>query len=709
MLIDSGGELGTQIARTIKEQFGFSLVAYCDGIDGRIDSYGVEDGFIEEQSLRDIALGEASWFVWRKKSVGIPNETVVAPVSLGGRVFGSLGAVGPPISEPALQAMANLVAITVERARKRLTEGRMEAARQSERLKSVLLDALAHEFVTPLTSIKGAITTIRSEFPHPPDEDDLLAVAEEETDKLNGIISETVDMARIESGRTRIRQRRLPVSDLVQSSLARMASLLDGRSVDVEMPEHILPVSADPELASLALRQLIGNAVKYSPPASRIAISAHESGRMITLAVLDEGPGIPANELEAIFERFYRGSRAHDSIPGTGMGLSIARDIAIAHGGSLKAENRPGGGAQSSLVLPVAHDLDRVLLATDHFARSERAAWYACSLFYSNELTRIHASLELRPNLCKCRHPHRTAQSIPQKISFLDCNVLLEELKAVEVERWLRAADVTDGTKAKLKCVMSALFSHAVRWEFCGHNPISSGVPVGSGGGRGPSTGVRVSAKRQQAPLFLSPEQVKLGLAKLGFRDQLLAFLDGALGTRRGELGALRWSDCNFDSMSFSVQHSYYWRRGGHLKATKTEASAKALPMHPALKDALLEWKSQNEYHGAGDFVFPSRRHRGKKPLDLAAVLRKKIQPAFAKVSIIGVGWHTFRHTVGAMLADMGEHQLTIRDYLRHSNLHVTNKYLQATAESKRLAQGKLVNAILPGGLLSASKSTLIQ
>jgi integrase len=95
--------------------------------------------------------------------------------------------------------------------------------------------------------------------------------------------------------------------------------------------------------------------------------------------------------------------------------------------------------------------------------------------------------------------------------------------------------------------------------------------------------------------------------------------------------------------------------------------------------------------------------------LDLAAVLKKKIQPAFAKVGTTGVGWHTFRHTVGTLLVDMGEHQLTIRDYLRHSNLHVANKYLQATPESKRLARGKSVDAILPGGVLPVSKSTLIQ
>ena len=87
---------------------------------------------------------------------------------------------------------------------------------------------------------------------------------------------------------------------------------------------------------------------------------------------------------------------------------------------------------------------------------------------------------------------------------------------------------------------------------------------------------------------------------------------------------------------------------------------------------------------------------------------KKKIQPAFKRIGITGVGWHTFRHMVGTMLAEMGEHQLMIRDYLRHSDLHVTNKYLQATTKSKRLAQGKLVDAILPGGVLSGSKSTPI-
>jgi integrase len=110
-----------------------------------------------------------------------------------------------------------------------------------------------------------------------------------------------------------------------------------------------------------------------------------------------------------------------------------------------------------------------------------------------------------------------------------------------------------------------------------------------------------------------------------------------------GELGALRWLDCDFNNMNFSVRHSYYWRRSGHVKSTKTEASAKLLPMHPSLKQALLEWRSQSLYSQPGDFVFPSERLKGSEPLDLASVLKKNIQPAFKRIGITtGVGWAHF-------------------------------------------------------------------
>jgi integrase len=122
--------------------------------------------------------------------------------------------------------------------------------------------------------------------------------------------------------------------------------------------------------------------------------------------------------------------------------------------------------------------------------------------------------------------------------------------------------------------------------------------------------------------------------------------------------------------------------------------------MHPVLKQGLLEWKMQSKGRRLSNFVFPSHCHGGRKALDLTAVLRRKIRPAFEKIGVSGVGWHTFRHTVGTVLAELGEHQLTIRDYLRHSSLGVTNQYLQAASKTKRDAQAKLVEAILPVHLL---------
>jgi two-component system sensor histidine kinase KdpD len=352
MLIDTTKDLGAQIAAQVKKCFGFSSVAFCDGLTREFSITGAPDEGLEQQVLRDIAVGGATWFVWRKESTAKGIEVIVAPVFLGGKILGSIGAIGPAVSEPALQAIANMAGTAVERARQQDAASRLEAARQNERLRSILLDALAHDFTTPLTSIKGAITAVRSAYQHEAEEDDLLEVVEEESDKLTGMIDETVAMARIEPGRARIQRRQLCIINLIRSSVDRLKSLLDGRPLDIQVHEGISPVSADPDMIGLALRQLIGNAVKYSPPGSTIAISAIQADDIVTVRVRDQGPGIPRNEIESIFERFYRGSRTQDSVAGTGMGLSVARDIINAHQGRLWVENRPEGGAQFSFSLP---------------------------------------------------------------------------------------------------------------------------------------------------------------------------------------------------------------------------------------------------------------------------------------------------------------------------------------------------------------------
>lgn len=131
---------------------------------------------------------------------------------------------------------------------------------------------------------------MRSEYGHEPEEDDLLAVAEEEADKLGEMIDETVDMARIQPGKPRVRRRPCPIANLIDASVRRMKTLLDGRPMVIEIQEGILPISADPDMLGLAMRQLLGNAVKYSPPSSTIEIRANQSDDTVTVQVSDHGP-----------------------------------------------------------------------------------------------------------------------------------------------------------------------------------------------------------------------------------------------------------------------------------------------------------------------------------------------------------------------------------------------------------------------------------
>ena len=356
MLLDTAKSLAPQITSNVRRQFECQAVAFFDELTGEIHLSGGEGQGLELEVLRSIARGESVQLAQRMNDSAAKTETIAVPVALGDKVVGSLGLVAPPLSMPAVQAIANLVAVAIENARQQIAFGRIEVARQNERLRSVLLDALAHDFLTPLTSIKSAITTVRSEYNHGAEEDDFLEVVEEEADKLGEMISETTDMARIEPGNPRIRLSRLSVQDLLRPSLDRMKNLLEGRPLQIQIRKNIPDVLADPDMMGLALRQLLSNAVKYSPPETAISISATQADDKVTIRVRDRGAGISADEQEAIFERFYRGKRTQESIAGTGIGLSIARDIVSAHQGKIWVENSPEGGAEFAFTLPVFHE-----------------------------------------------------------------------------------------------------------------------------------------------------------------------------------------------------------------------------------------------------------------------------------------------------------------------------------------------------------------
>ena len=224
----------------------------------------------------------------------------------------------------------------------------------------------------------------------------------------------------------------------------------------------------------------------------------------------------------------------------------------------------------------------------------------------------------------------------------------------------------------------------------------------------GPAPVVRVSAKRQKAPLVLSPEEVKLGLAQLEFRDQFLVFLGWRLGNPSRELGVRRWLDCEFENINFSAQHSYYLRRAGHLMSTKTEAPAKLLPMHPSLKQVLLEWRSQSLYNQPGDFVFPSERLKGSKPLDLASVLKKKISTGVQEDRHHGSGLAHISAHGGNHAGRDGRTPTNDPGLLAPREFACNQQVSSGNDNEQAFGTRKIGGRHSARGVLSASKSTLI-
>jgi two-component system sensor histidine kinase KdpD len=283
------------------------------------------------------------------------SKIIIVPVRLGGPCLGSLAVTGSDrIAELALQAIAQLVAIALERAKAHEIAARVEATRQNEQLKSTLLDALAHEFKTPLTSIKAAATSLLSRSKLEETQRDLLVVVDEETDRLNNLVNEAIELARVGAGPVTLHRQLCFTDELISSAAAQCRELRDERDLDIKVDPDLPALQVDRRLAELALRQLLSNAFKYSPASSLVQIKAEGKGESIMISVSNVGAGIPKAEQNLIFEKFYRGRDVRASVPGTGMGLAIAREIIEAHGGRLEVRSESGEGARFWLTLPIS-------------------------------------------------------------------------------------------------------------------------------------------------------------------------------------------------------------------------------------------------------------------------------------------------------------------------------------------------------------------
>jgi two-component system sensor histidine kinase KdpD len=249
--------------------------------------------------------------------------------------------------ERLLRTFANQGALALERAHLAQAATRARVVEESDRLKSALLSSVSHELRTPLATIKAAITSLRSgEISlDAAAQQDLQAVIEEETDHLNQLVGNLLNMSRLEAGVLRPQRSWNVLAEIVHSVLRRMQSDVKNHQLVVRVSEDLPLAPVDYGLMEQVFANLISNSIKYSPEGSLIRIQAHLQGKQtLQVQVSNQGPPVPEQHIERIFDKFYRITAA-DRVTGTGLGLSICKGIIEAHGGRIWAENLADGFA----------------------------------------------------------------------------------------------------------------------------------------------------------------------------------------------------------------------------------------------------------------------------------------------------------------------------------------------------------------------------
>jgi two-component system sensor histidine kinase KdpD len=283
------------------------------------------------------------------------HQLSFVPLRMGVRVVGSFGIAGAGLSRETLEAMSSLIATAVERAGAIEKLGRAEAARESEQLRSVLLDSVTHEFRTPLTAIKASATSMLSN-PSLSEEQrrELLTVINEESDRLNRLVGEAAEMAQLDANKVELHLEAHRIEAVVEHALKECKQLLGQHPVEVHIVADLPPARMDVARITEVLSHLLENAAKYSPPECPIHITAEVRNRMLMTSVADRGPGIDDFEQGLIFDKFYRGRDQRMQIQGTGMGLAIAKAIVEAHGGQIGVTSQRGHGSVFYFTLPLA-------------------------------------------------------------------------------------------------------------------------------------------------------------------------------------------------------------------------------------------------------------------------------------------------------------------------------------------------------------------
>jgi two-component system sensor histidine kinase KdpD len=259
--------------------------------------------------------------------------------------------------ERLLEAFADLAAVAIEGIQRAEEASHAlvlsQVLKDTERLQTALLNSISHDLRTPLVSIIGVLSSLQEEGMNLDEaaRENMIQVARDEADRLNRLITNLLDVSRIEAGALKLNRQPSDVQELVGAALEQMGDRIRSRPILVNLLPGLPFVSVDSSLMVQALFNILDNAVKYSPDGSQIEINGRQEGNRVIVEVADHGPGIPEQDLAHVFEKFYRVQRS-DRVTGTGLGLSICKGIVEAHGGRVVAENRRGGGAVFRLTLP---------------------------------------------------------------------------------------------------------------------------------------------------------------------------------------------------------------------------------------------------------------------------------------------------------------------------------------------------------------------
>lgn len=286
-------------------------------------------------------------------SAAVDAEEVQIPIRSGVRPKGLFLLRGVELSVETANAIGGLISIAIDRAQALENVARGEAAKESERLRTLMIDSITHELRTPLTSIKGAATALLTGELTPEDSHELLSIIDEESDRLNRLVSEAVEMAQLDAQQVQMHFSFVNVRELIEEARTTCAWVEEKHVLHVEVAQDV-KLRADPTLLEKVIINLLENAAKYSKEGTQITLMVQRVNESIEISVADRGIGIDPSEQTLIFERFYRARAQASGTSGTGMGLAISRAIVEAHGGRITVTSQPGQGSVFTVILPAS-------------------------------------------------------------------------------------------------------------------------------------------------------------------------------------------------------------------------------------------------------------------------------------------------------------------------------------------------------------------